>query len=580
MGVHKLLLAAAMAAFLSNAPAQDKETICYSTVGASGISVGGELHTRLEANLKRLQETKYQPDNVFLTEEQSGNWPGDTEGRTILGLVMDCRALNAKPLYLDEIIRRVPAHLNSQGYMGTIHPGELDEQQLSGNGWMLRGLCEYSLWKNRKDLFPMIRKMAENLFCSNAALYDSYPISPDGRLKDIGGASGNIAQTVGHWRLSSDIGCVFIGMDGLLQALQVTGDKTLAPEAEKLVNLFLKVDIAGIKAQTHASLTAMRGLIRYADIKGDPSYVKAVEDRWKIYKELGMTEFYANYNWFRRYDTWTEPCAIVDAFMVAVQLWQHTGKAEYRNDAELIYYNALCPAQRPNGGFGLENVLGKERKTYSITPNCDEAHWCCTMRGGEGLGRAAEYSAFNGRGELAFPFLRSVSVNGNGGAVAVDVETDYPFAGEATAKIKEAPKGRFTLSFAKYPWVSDYVVKVNGKTVKYAEANGLAKVRRRFKKGDVVSISFRMTPRYEETINKENTSPEKDFRVLYGPLLLGGAVGNEANVVYGENLVAEGKASFKGAESGTELSPIYQLLSPSVLLSAKPAYSRRIIFTR
>lgn len=578
MEVNKILLVAVMLATGLVTKAQNSRIARYSTVKATNITVGGELHTRLEANLKRLQETKYQPDNVFLTEEQSGNWPGDTEGRTILGLVMDSRALKAQPLYLDEIVKRVPEHLNSLGYMGTIYPNDLDEQELSGNGWMLRGLCEYSLWKNSKDLQPMIRKMAENLFCSKANLYDSYPISPDGRKKDIGEASGSIAQTIGHWRLSSDIGCVFIGMDGLLQALQVTRDEALRPTAEKLIDLYLKVDLAGIKAQTHASLTAMRGLIRYADINGDPSYVKAAEDRWKIYKEMGMTEFYANYNWFRRYDTWTEPCAIVDAFMVAAQLWQHTGKAEYRNDAELIYYNALSPAQRPNGGFGLENVPGKEKKTYSITPNCDEAHWCCTMRGGEGLGRAAEYSVFSGKDELVFPFLRPLSLKDS--PLAVDIETGYPFAEEVTATIKSAPSSKYTLSFAKYPWTTDYVVKVNGKAVKYTEADGLAKVKCRFKKGDVVSISFKMKPRYEGTINKENTSPATDFRVLYGPLLLGGAVGNDANVVYGENLVAEGNARFKGEKSGTELLPIYQLLSPSVLMGAKPAYSRRIIFTR
>ena len=109
------------------------------------ISIGGELKTRVMKSFDRLEETKYQPDNVFLTDEQSGGWPGDTEGRTLLGLVMEARATGRMPKYADEIVRRIPAHLNAKGYMGEVYD-IMNEQQLSGNGWMLRALCEYYRW--------------------------------------------------------------------------------------------------------------------------------------------------------------------------------------------------------------------------------------------------------------------------------------------------------------------------------------------------------------------------------------------------------------------------------------------------
>lgn len=304
-----------------NTPTQGRVSK-YETIAFENIKVSGELNARLQKNLTRLEEEKYQPDNVFLTEQQSGYWPGDTEGRTILGIVMDARATGRTPRYLDEIMRRVPSHLNELGYMGTIHRDSVDEQQLSGNGWLLRGLCEYYLWKNDKSQLPIIQRLAENLFLPGDKYYNSYPISPESRRQNVGEASGSLSQIIGHWRLSTDIGCVFIGMEGLLHALQVTGDEKLRPVADKLVNLYLNVDLTGIKAQTHASLTAMRGLIRYADITKDAKYISEVEKRWEIYKKFGMTEFYGNYNWFCRYDTWTEPCAIVDAFIVAAQLWQ------------------------------------------------------------------------------------------------------------------------------------------------------------------------------------------------------------------------------------------------------------------
>jgi hypothetical protein len=131
------------------------------------LYTGGELGVRINKNFSRLEDERYDPSHVFLTDEQSGNWPGDTEGRAILGLVMDAQASHREPKYLNEIIRLIPSHLNSKGYMGKIQPdGLLDEQQLSGNGWMLRGLCEYYKWKKDPQVLEIIKSISQNLFVS------------------------------------------------------------------------------------------------------------------------------------------------------------------------------------------------------------------------------------------------------------------------------------------------------------------------------------------------------------------------------------------------------------------------------
>jgi hypothetical protein len=126
---------------------QSRGRIMFQPVNCEEFVIKGDLAKRLNQNFNRLEEEKYQPEHVFLTDKESGGWPGDTEGRTILGLVMDARATGRDPKYLQTIIDLLPVHLNAEGYMGDIHPGIMDEQQLSGNGWMLRGLCEYYLWK-------------------------------------------------------------------------------------------------------------------------------------------------------------------------------------------------------------------------------------------------------------------------------------------------------------------------------------------------------------------------------------------------------------------------------------------------
>ena len=81
--------------------------------GYADVHVYGELKNRLKLNFDRLEESKYQPSHLFLSMQESGGWPGDTEGRTILALVEDARSTRRQPRYLKEIIRQLPAHLNA-----------------------------------------------------------------------------------------------------------------------------------------------------------------------------------------------------------------------------------------------------------------------------------------------------------------------------------------------------------------------------------------------------------------------------------------------------------------------------------
>ncbi|MFR3488373.1 MAG: hypothetical protein ACLTTP_03230 [Alistipes ihumii] len=276
--------------------------------------------------------------------------------------------------------------LNAKGYLGSIHEGSADEQQLSGHGWLLRGLCEYYAWKKDPQVLEIARGIVDSLFLPIAPLVDRYPLSEEQRVSGAGDMSGRVQNTVDGWALSSDVGCVFIGMEGLIHSYQYIPSEESKALIDKLIALFERMDLTGIRAQTHASLTALRGMLRYAALTGDTTLIPRVEKRWKLYKEYGMTENYENYNWFERYDTWTEPCAIVDSYLLATQLWAATRNPTYLEDADKIYLNGIAATQRHNGGFGCDKPVGVVYPELGI--HADEAYWCCTMRGGEGLGRA------------------------------------------------------------------------------------------------------------------------------------------------------------------------------------------------
>ncbi|HJB84507.1 MAG TPA: glycoside hydrolase family 127 protein [Candidatus Alistipes merdigallinarum] len=490
------------------------------TAGFESVTIGGELSERLNRNFDRMETELYQPEQVYWTEEESGGWPADKEGRTILALVLDARASHRAPKYLDELITLLPEHLNAKGYLGSIHEGQVDEQQLSGHGWLLRGLCEYYAWKQDPKVLDMAKTIVDSLFLPIAPFVDRYPLSNEERIAGTGEMSGSIQNTVNGWRLSSDIGCVFIGMEGLIHSYQYIPSAESKALIEQLIGLFRRMDLVGIKAQTHASLTAMRGMLRYASLTGDTTLVPEVESRWQLYKEYGMTENNENYNWFERYDTWTEPCAIIDSYLVAVQLWAATRNPAYLEDAEKIYFNGIAATQRANGGFGCDRPVGVIFPDIAI--HADEAHWCCTMRGGEGLGRAAEYAYFTAGDTVFVPAYHESTLALADRGLTVEQHTEYPFGNRIEFVVKEAPKREMTLAlFVPSDMRIESMVASRPEfgTISGPQ-NGFVTATGRFAAGDTLTLTYGFDARWVRLENKDITDSTR-YKAMYGPLVLG-----------------------------------------------------------
>lgn len=547
-------------------------------VALEQLNIGGELSQRIHKNMDRLEEEKYQPQKVFLSEEESGGWPGDTEGRTILGLVSDAQAIHREPKYLEQIISLIPEKLNKQGYMGIVYENKMNEQQLAGNGWMLRGLCAYYEWKKDESVLPIISSIANNLFVKGTGYYSKYPIDPKLRIIDTGKESGSIQNEENGWMLSSDIGCVFIGMEGLIHAYKHVRTSKIKSVIDEMMDVFLKIDLIAIKAQTHASLTACRGLIRYAEITGEKKYIDEAEKRWKIYKENGMTENHENYNWFDRYDTWTEPCAIVDSYLLAVQLWQHTGNPDYGNDAELIYYNGICHTQRYNGGFGCDNVPGNAIHDAHLKVHENEAHWCCTMRGGEGLSKAAQYTYFINNDTVVIPFYHesdiAIPIQG-GKKFSLQQETNYPFEDHVRIIITDNDDTEKTLKLAIPVNTSDVTLSLNGEKIDYDPVNGFIPLTKKFKRNDYIELNINRKIIISNTINKVNTN-KNQFLVYYGPLLLGSENTNKIKLSREDEIIPVGNMIFTVKNKNLTLTPIYHLMDSKVW--NKDSYSKQILF--
>jgi len=536
-----------------------------SALAYNEIQVGGELQTRLKRNFRRMHDKRY-TEAVLFTETADPKWPGDYEGRAGLALILGAQALGIDEPGIDSLMGAFDKHYNEKGYFGTIYlPDYVDEQQLSSHGWTLRALCEYYLWRGKPETKAQIQRIVENLVLPTKGLHASYPLDPGARANK-GKASGHTAAIVGKWRLSSDTGCDFIFFDGVVQAYAVTKDERLVPIIEELVDLFGRMDVVAIKAQTHATLTGVRAMIRWYEVSGKSDVLSKAEQTFKIYLSEGCTENFENYNWFGRPE-WTEPCAIVDSYLVGLQLWKHTAKPQYLEAAQQIYFNGICATQRSNGGWGLNNCTGSSHPF--IASVCPEAYWCCSMRGAEGLAAATACSVFkNNTGIWLTTFMDSgIEAPFSSGILKLKQKSSYPQGESTTLTVQSAPSEPLEIRFFKPSYLSAPQVLVNGKQVNTLMENGFSVINQKWKKGDEITFNFKSDLSRQPLRNNNSITGYELIR--RGPLLMCTVSKeqpqnkkNPPSEVEMQGVLSQNDSG-KVQSGNTELESVYHLLNPA-----------------
>lgn len=337
------------------------------------------LNEHIERSFNRLSSEKYNIKNVWKDEHY--DWAGDWEGRALLAFVCMYEITGKKIPCMDTMIKDFPLHANKKGYLGKIEDGIANEQQLSGHSWLLRGFLGYYNAFGDENALSYARDVVKNLYVPLIGLYDKYPA--EGRADEIGGVGGNISSVSDGWKLSTDVGCAYMCIDGLSDYYAVTKDEETKKILDILIEDFMLLDRVKIKCQTHATLSAARGILRLYKVTGDKKYFNYAVSVFEFYVKHGMTLTYENFNWFGREDTWTEPCTIVDSFILASELYNITGEERYKTLASRIWYNGLRFCHRANGGAGPNTCVTKTQPYLGIS--FYEAAFCCTMRYAEGL---------------------------------------------------------------------------------------------------------------------------------------------------------------------------------------------------
>ncbi len=513
-----ILAAALVAQTLGASPAQPPpRNDAWQMAPYGSVNPLGEFGRRVRLSRTRLEQ--YTPAFTF---EGNDGWPGDREGRALLGQVLLARATGLPSKHADALVAGIKARLNDRGYMGAVVPkGVSDEQVLSSHSWLLRGLIAYQQWRQDEASLQIIRGIVNNLLLPSRAHYAQYPLTADQRPR-TGNADGTIVgKPINGWRLSSDIGCAFIMLDGATSAYELLPSPELKTLIELMISRFAQMDLVAVNAQTHASLSAARAIVRFAPHAKQSQLVTLAARVFQTYKQHGMTEHYANDNWFGR-PLWTEGCAIIDSFDLAMLLWQATGEVGYLEDAQNIYFNGMGYNQRPNGGFGCDSCPGKNAQTALHPKDPFEAYFCCSMRGGDGLARATSWAVMTRDNEVLLTSLHDLNAElaGPSGAVAFSVTTAFPIAGKTMLRVTKMPATSATFKIFLPAWIAPaaVIVKINGKASATNFTQGMLSLRE-LRTGSTVEFDFPITLRSAAPVNAQAMPEHHVFR--HGPLVLG-----------------------------------------------------------
>ncbi|MCY2930663.1 MAG: glycoside hydrolase family 127 protein [Planctomycetota bacterium] len=479
------------------------------------LTPGGLLKDRAELALRHLQEPYFQWESISQVNFEP--FPGDAVGRAINGLTLLSRALHRPaPANLREIMTRLGTLANEDGYLGPKLPeARANEDVLAAHNGYACGLAEYVLWTADPAAREALHRVVENLFVPVRDAIACY-------------REDSQAAVEANWRLSTlDVGQLFLAMDGMTRAYELAPVPGLKATIETAIARYHTLDLVGIGAQTHAMLSCTIGILRWHELQGRAEDLAFAEALYGQYRALAMTETYENYNWFNRPE-WTEACAVIDSFILAVNLWRVTGKAGYLEDAHLILFNGLLPGQLPNGGFGTGPCVGPATGVCQTKVHT-EAPFCCSMRGGEGLARAIQFTYFLDRDTVVLPFYtdNTAVLRFPDGPCTIRQQTDYPHGGRVRLEVLDSRvQTEKTLRFFLPPWALRHSlqVRVNGAKTEPRVADSFAEISLRPAAGTVIEIVFQQERGPRATLHPEQAPGA--FRCFAGPLLLGSPTEN------------------------------------------------------
>ena len=376
--------------------------------------------------------------------------------------------------------------------------------------------------------------------------------------REIGPGEGQIIRVPGHQ----------IAEMGLAKLYLATGDKKYLDEAKFFLDMRGKTERKDrysqadkpVVEQTEAWGHAVRagymyaGMADVAALTGDESYIHAVDAIWNniVSKKLYITggvgstgngEAFEGDYILPNMTAYCETCAAIANVYVNYRLFLLHGESKYYDVLERSLYNAVISGiSLDGGGFFYPNPLesmGQHQRQSWFGCACCPSNACRFIPSVPGYMYAV-------RGDSVYVNLfnsSTVELKVRGKDVELEQETDYPWDGTITLKVKKNKAGRFNLK-VRYPgWArgeavpsdlytfvnnQEYLqgIYVNGENIiqrdlknpPYLTEDGYISIPGDWKKGDEFKVQFRMDTRFIRA-NEQVEADRGKAAIQRGPLV-------------------------------------------------------------
>lgn len=548
---HRLsILFAAVLLVATGASAQDKLYPNEFPLGDVTL-LDGPLKTARDLNLEVLM--KYEVDRMLAPyRKEAGlemkakpypNWDG-LDGH-IAGHYLSAMAMNYAATGMEECRERMEymlselkevhaAHTKNHPDWGTDYIGGFPK---SDELWTSFKKGEFGIYFAAWAPFYNIHKMYAGL--RDAWVYCGYEDARDMFLAFADWAialTADFTQEQMQTMMRNEQG----GMNEVLaDAYAVSGDVKYLDAARRFSHLQILDSLSkGIdpldNLHANTQVPKAQGFGRIGELSGDQKYLDAGRFFWETVTGNRSLAFGGNsrrehfpvaeaYIDFTNDNDGPESCNTYNMLKLTETLFRLDPNSRYTDYYERALFNHILSTQHPEHG-GYVYFTPVRPRHYRVYSAPGEAMWCCVGTGMENHGKYGQFIYTHTDDALYVNLFVASELDWKDRGLVVRQETAFPYGETSTITIEKG-KGQFALKVRRPSWVADgqFQVMVNGKAVNAAAgADGYVAVNRKWKKGDVVEVSY---PMHTSIVPLQNE--EQYVAFMHGPIVLGMKTGTE-----------------------------------------------------
>lgn len=484
----RILLSVAAAAFASIAVAADDRFPPVACASTQNVKLRGPLGQRYTANTAYLQWRYRDADRLLFPFEHRDqwqrvrDWDGEYIGKWLDAAVLTADATRDAALLaaVDEAAKRLRATQEADGYLGT----ELPANRLKP-GWPL-----WMHWLAAKSLREHGQRRGDDASVKAAIRGADWVLQQFGTITD---GKNPIYRASGHLSV----------LDELVEIHAITGDRKYLDFGAAAVahyppfqNMRQTYAVGQMEPMhCYSLMTYLGGAVRLAVARGDKTELEWLERVWTdiATRRLFPTASVSIDEGFKAPPAdlpnahLQETCATVEWILFSHRLYLATGDVRYANMIERTVRNALLGAQSTDGLKWTYFTPLREIKDWFAGPTD-----CCYFSGPRGIARLPELVYHADAGGVRVDLFEDgeAVLNVEDARVKLTQTTDYPAGGEVKITVDVDRPLAFTLKVRIPEHVTGARVAVGAEPPRNVEAGRHAELRREWRAGDSVTVSF------------------------------------------------------------------------------------------